>query len=156
MAKPQSDSTCSKACHKGGSGEGRGGLGAVRAKEELLGSVGGSQGWFLFICPRRVSCCVFAAGAVQGSALRHIGHMQPQLGVIDPLGLVICSGKGYDLLFPRTPQSDQRLELPLGVLLVPAHPGVLGILQDAVQGFSLSTTYQGPCGLLLHQACGGI
>lgn len=135
---------------------GRSGLGAVRAEEEPLESVGGSQGWFLFICPRRVSRRVFTAGAIQGSTLRHIGHMQPQLGVIDPLGLVICSGKGYGLLFPRIPQSGQHLELPLGILLVPAHPGVLGILQEAAHGFSLSPTYQGPCGLLLHEACSGI
>lgn len=115
--------------------------------------MGANQGWFLFICTGRVTHCVFAAGAVQGSVLSHVGHMQPQLVVTDPHGLIICSGTGYDLLIPRTPQSGQHLELPLEILFVPAHPGVLGILQDALQGFSLSTTYQGPSGPLVHPAC---
>lgn len=95
---------------------------------------------------------VFAAGAIQGSALGHIGHLQPQLLVIDPCDLVICSRKGYVILVPRKPQTGQHLELPLEILLVPAHPGVLGIPQEAAQGFSLSWTYQGPPGPLLHQA----
>lgn len=110
-------------------------------------------GWFLFIRPRRVSHCVFAAGAVQGSALGHVGNMQLQLRVIDLRHLVMCSGMGYNLLILRTPQGGQQLQLALEILLVPAHPGVLGIPQDAVQGFSLSMKYQGPSGPLLHQAC---
>lgn len=98
----------------------------------------------------------FAAATIQGSALGHIGHVQPQLRVIDPRGLIVCSRTGYDFFVPRTPQSGQHLELPLEILLVPAHPGVLGILQEAAQGFSLSATYQGPSGPLLHKACSGI
>lgn len=68
-----------------------------------------NPGWFLFICPRRVSHCVFAAGAVQGSALGHVGHLQPQLRVIDPCHLVICSRMGYELLIPSIPQGGQQL-----------------------------------------------
>lgn len=39
-------------------GWGQAGLRCCRAKEEELGSLGGNWGWFLFICPRRVSHCV--------------------------------------------------------------------------------------------------
>lgn len=116
----------------------------------------GNQGWFLVTDPRRASHCVFTAGAEQGSSLGDVGHKQPQLCVTDPRGLIICSRKGCGLLIAHIPQTGQQLQLALRILLVPAHPGVLGIPQGAVQGFSLSTTYQDPSGALLHQACGGI
>lgn len=83
-------------------------MGGVRAEEEV-GSVVGNPGWFVFTCPRRVSHCVFTAGAVESSALGHIGHAQRQLRALDPRGLVMCSRTGYDLLIPRTPQSGQQV-----------------------------------------------
>lgn len=148
----QAKFTCSKEAGRKDPGQGRAGSGAVWAEEEEPAPWVGNPGRFLFICPRRVSHCVFAAAAVQGSALCHIGHVQPQLLVIHAHDPVICSGKGYDLLVPRIPQTGQHLELPLEILLVPAHPGVLGILQKALQRFSLSATHQGPLGPLLHKA----
>ena len=44
-------------------------------EEGEVGSVVGTQGWFLFIFPVRASHCVFTAGAEQCSALGHIGHV---------------------------------------------------------------------------------
>lgn len=125
-------------------------------EEEEAGSVAGNPGWFVFTRPRGLSHCVCTAGAVKSSALGHIGHMQPQLRAVDPPDPVICSRMGYDLLIPRIPQRGQHLQLPLEVLLVPAQPGVPGIPQDAVQGCSLSASYQHPSGPLLHQALSGI
>lgn len=135
-------------------GRGQAGLRYCGVEEKELRSVGGTWARFLFICPRRISqclCCRCSTGFCPGS------HWPPAASAP-------CHRPGWpgnllqEGIWPPCPQKTADWPAPgvaLEILLVPAHIGVLSIPQEAPQGFSLSPTYQGPPGLLLHQTCIG-
>lgn len=74
-----------------------------------VGRQGGLCVWFLFQCPSRAYHCVSTAGAIQGSALGHVSHLEPQLCISDSCGQVISTRERFDLFVPRTPQTEQPL-----------------------------------------------